>query len=280
MEELKGREGTRFSGAEWADQLTQVLLVGVGGIGSHLAINLARIGHELFIQDGDTVDETNVTGGQLFSSSDIGRKKVAAIVDTCRHYGAINQIYPMDVFFTIQSSILPITITGLDNMAARRMVFENWVRYGDKVSEEERQKMILIDGRLTLEMYEVLAIHHAPEQITHYEKYDLFSDEEGSAVGCTVKQSTFSAMGIGSMITAVLCNHLTNLKYGMAAREVPYYQRMYLPAFDYTKREVGEIDKYYERKEVTIREEVPGIGTETVQDNELHLASTSASEVL
>lgn len=279
MNELKGREGTRFSGAEWADQLTRVLLVGTGGIGSWLAMNLARIGHELFIQDGDSVDETNVTGGQLFSSTDIGRNKTAAVLDTCRHYGTVNSIYPIDTFFTPHSSTLPITITGLDNMAARRMVFESWVKYGDTLNEEEQSKMLLIDGRLTLEMYEVFAIHHVPEQIAHYEKYDLFSDAEGSAVGCTVKQSTFSAMGIGSMITAVLCNHLTNLKYGMAAREVPYYQRMYLPAFDYTKRDVGEIDKYYEREEITLGEEIPSIG-EAVQDNELHLTTASPIEFL
>lgn len=280
MNELKGREGTRFSGAEWADQLTRVLLVGAGGIGSWLAVNLARIGHELFIQDGDQVDETNVTGGQMFSRNDLGRNKTAAVMDTCRQYGSTNSIYSLDTFFVPRSSILPITITGLDNMQTRKMVFENWVKYGNGLGEKARSEMLLIDGRLTLEMYEVFAIHHTPEQLLHYKKHDLFTDEEGSAVGCTVKQSTFSAMGIGSMITAVLCNHLTNLKYGMAAREVPYYQRMYLPAFDYTKRDVGEIDKYYEREEITTGEEVPGVNAEAVSNNELHINSVLASEIV
>jgi len=257
MQELKGLEGTRFSGAEWADQLEEVLLVGAGGIGSWLAVNLARIGHQLFVMDGDAVDETNATGGQMFSREHIGRYKTSVVAETCRRYGAVNHVYAIESFFGSDESVaLPITITGLDSMAARRLVFDSWVSVGNALSPEERKRMLFIDGRLTLEMYEVFTIHHVPEQIDYYREHDLFSDEEASAVACNIKQSTFSAMGIGSLMTAVLSNHLTNLKHKMGTRAVSYYQRMHLPTLTHTVKEVGETDTYYEEGEDTLREEI------------------------
>jgi len=218
---------TRFSGAEWAEELTTITLVGVGGIGSWVALNLARIGHSLVIYDGDRVDETNVLGGQLYKRSNIGQAKVTAIFNICKEFGAESPIIPMVQEFEKDSDIFPITITGLDNMEARKTVFRSWVsKFGDN------SDALLIDGRLLMENMEVISIQGGKkEQIEKYKQEYLFNDSEVADLECTTKQSTFSAMGIACLITATLCNFLTNRKLETEMREVPFHQSFFLPIF-------------------------------------------------
>lgn len=219
------KRGTRFSGADWADQLHDITLVGVGGIGSWLAINLARIGHNLILIDPDSVDQTNVTGGQAYRTEDIDDSKVGAIRSLCRAFGSSSIINVLaERFAEDLDALSPITITGLDNMAARKQVYKAWKgTYADLTPE-----VVFIDGRLTMEMYEIFTVRTLEEKAV-YEKYCLFSDEEAQVLDCTTKQSTFAAMGIAAEITATLCNHLTNVKIGETFRDVPFYQRKYYP---------------------------------------------------
>lgn len=227
----KVKVGKRWSGSEWADLTKDVLLIGTGGIGSWLTMSLSRIEHRLTIVDNDTVDQTNVTGGQLFKKSDINKKKVNAIQNVCQDMGCTNEITPIDELYTKEMGSNPITITGLDNMKARKEVFEAW--YADNKGNPDA---ILLDGRLSLETVEILAIRgDNEEQIKQYQENYLFSDEEASILDCTAKQTTFGAMNIASLMTATLCNFLTNRKLGVEIREVPFYLRMYLPLLEVTK---------------------------------------------
>jgi hypothetical protein len=224
---------SRFSGAEWADQLETIALVGCGGIGSWTALNLSRIGHELLIYDGDLVDETNVNGGQMFRLDDKGLYKSTAILNICREFGCEAEMNTMDMFEK-DDELFPITITGLDNMAARKLVYEQWKeQYGSDLDS------LFIDGRLLVELAEVLTIQGGnSSQMAEYESSYIFPDSEVPEADCTNKQSTFAAMGIASMITATLCNFLTNRKLGKNIREVPFYQRMIYPIFDYSVKSI------------------------------------------
>ena len=220
---------TRFSGLEWAEELKRIVLVGAGGIGSWTALNLSRIGHDLELIDGDSVDETNVHGGQMFRTKDIGKKKVSAVLEICREFGCINDISAIDSMFEEDWDTNPITITGLDNMKARKLVFDRWVeQHGDN------KDALFIDGRLLAENMEVLAVQGGNEdQIANYKSEYMFTDDEVDELDCTTKQSTFSAMGISSLITATLCNFLTNRKLDFEMREVPFYQRLFYPISKY-----------------------------------------------
>lgn len=71
----------RFSDAPWATGLsnTYVDLVGLGGIGSWIALMLSKMGvRKLVCYDMDTVEEHNVAG-QLFGPFHIGMKKTDAV---------------------------------------------------------------------------------------------------------------------------------------------------------------------------------------------------------
>jgi hypothetical protein len=230
---MKKHEGKRWSGADWATEQREIMIVGCGGIGSWTALNLSRIGHNLILVDGDNVDETNVTGGQMFRTKDIGMSKAKTVKEICKEFGCENKITCVEEMFTPELGIEPIVITGLDNMTARKLVFDTWISDMAVLPEnKDINDYLLIDGRLTLEMNEVFCIQgNNKQQIDRYKIHHLFSDEEANLEDCTTKQSTFGAMNIASIITATLCNWLTNNKLGMEMREVPFYQRTYLPLF-------------------------------------------------
>lgn len=232
----KKQEGSRFSGADWADQLHDITLIGVGGIGSWLALNLTRIGHNLYIFDPDTVDESNVAGGQMYRRGSIGQNKANEVTKICREFGhSNNRIYPIDNYYYKDSGTTPIVMTGLDNMGARKEAFEAW----KAMIPNDPSKYLLIDGRLLMESAEILCVQgNKQDDIAKYEKEYLFSDDEVPDLDCTTKQTTFGAMLIASMMTATLCNWLTNKKIGEDFREVPFYQRFHLPIMDYKKEVV------------------------------------------
>jgi hypothetical protein len=228
-------EGKRWSGFEWADQQKDIMLIGAGGIGSWTALSLSRILHNLYIIDGDTIDETNVQGGQLFRKSDIGSKKVMAVTSICEQFGCENKIYPVDAMYTPEVGMTDICITGLDNMAARKLCFESWLDYvkAKKENGQDTSGCIFIDGRMAGELCEVFAVQFKEEQIKEYSENWLFTDEEVEEIECTLKQTTFMAMGIGSFITSTVCNFLYNNKLGAEIREVPFHQRFFSPILDH-----------------------------------------------
>lgn len=227
---------TRFSGADWYSENSRISVIGQGGVGSWLSINLSRIGHELMLIDGDLVDETNVTGGQAYRNQDVGRYKVDAIRDLCREMGCVNGIWTHEENFDDEIGLFPIVMTGLDNMKARKMVFDEWTRTLNRKGENKGE-YLLIDGRLLMENMEVVCVQGDREdQIMEYREKYLFGDEEVAELDCTAKQTTFGAMIIAGIMTATLCNWLTNRKLGDDFREIPFYQRFYLPILKYDNK--------------------------------------------
>ena len=78
----------RFSGATWYEriQTKKVALAGLGGIGSWVALMLARVKVEwIYLWDPDTVETVNMAG-QLFGNSDIGSHKASAVTSCIMNY--------------------------------------------------------------------------------------------------------------------------------------------------------------------------------------------------
>jgi molybdopterin/thiamine biosynthesis adenylyltransferase len=238
---------TRWSGADWASEQRFIYLIGLGGIGSWTALNLARIGHSLCLIDGDVVDQTNVGGGQMYRTKDIGKNKVACVHEICREFGCSASMETYNDNYNVESfGINAITICGLDNMAARKEIFEAWVTYVQKEKKSDRRDCLFIDGRLLLENMEIFTIKgNDGAAIAEYRQKYLFDDSEVATLDCTTKQCTFSAMTIAGLITTTLCNWLTNQKLDMEMRTVPFHQRLFLPIFDLKQQLVAEkIEEY------------------------------------
>jgi molybdopterin/thiamine biosynthesis adenylyltransferase len=192
------RYNDRFKDAPWylKSQEEKILVVGVGGIGSSTLYCLTKsIPAQYYILDSDVVVEHNINT-QYFRPNQVGKYKVEACKDNCEYPGSKPIITIRKEF---SDEYVSIMISALDNMKARKQVYEIWKNQPDR--------QILIDGRLRSSLYEVYVV--IPGREEEYEK-TLFEDSEVDSGPCTFKQTAYFAMLIGARITHVLVNYLIN----------------------------------------------------------------------
>jgi len=206
---------SRFGDAPWFGKNKTIILGGVGGIGSWVALSLGRIGHDLVIFDMDTYDATNIAG-QFCGISSIGKKKATVSAELVAEFSGMHP----NVFgkYTEKSLSSPIMIAAFDNMEARKTMFENWKK------QEDRE--LFIDGRMTAEHFQVFGVQKGMEE--EYEKH-LFSDDEANALRCSFKATSHNAMGIAYIITGLVNNFLSEDPSGL--REIPFETEMSIALF-------------------------------------------------
>ena len=79
---------SRFSSAEWFNKIQEeeVLIAGIGGIGSWTSLLLSRLHvKSILAYDMDTVDNTNLSG-QFFGYTNIGANKVYALYNLAQNF--------------------------------------------------------------------------------------------------------------------------------------------------------------------------------------------------
>lgn len=113
---------------------TKVLMIGAGGLGCPALQYLAAAGvGTIGIVDGDTVDESNLQRQVLFSTSDIGTKKVEAAkarLEALNPDVAIDA-YPVNLMSDNALKIIQeydLVIDGTDNFATRYLVNDACVK--------------------------------------------------------------------------------------------------------------------------------------------------------
>lgn len=213
LPEVKPIEDTnsRFSGAEWFEKAEQdITLIGCGGLGSWIAASLCRVmgSRELNLYDPDAVEHVNLAG-QHFSLKDIGKYKADVIGDQCCEFNpAINVNWYIERF-TSDSELRDAAnvICGLDNMASRYVVWNSW-----KKSIHPNRKSVLIDCRLSAEMWQVFTISSDDEIAQkEYESKWLFPDNEAESDVCSYKQTAFAAQMCSSYAVNTYINWCANL---------------------------------------------------------------------
>lgn len=217
---------TRFSGAEWFNEIqkARIIVAGIGGIGSNVAFQLARmIPANLTLYDDDTVEMVNMAG-QLFSSKDIGEAKVNAIANMIYNYTSMRQVFTIKDKFTSDKEAGDIMICGFDNMRARATFFSSWVGHLKDKTEEERKKCLYLDGRLSIDTLQILCItgddHY---NIDRYKKEFLFSDSMADATVCSMKQTTYLACMIGSLMVNLFTNFIANSLNPIIPYDLPFF---------------------------------------------------------
>ena len=139
---------SRFSGAEWYNEIQKkrIIVAGIGGIGSWLSLQLARMHPEaIFMYDEDTVELANMSG-QLYSRRDAGRPKVAAIFDTIQRYTSNSHVYAISDRYTSDSDVADVMMCGFDNMAARKIFFNKWLQRVEDKPLKEKSQCLYLDG--------------------------------------------------------------------------------------------------------------------------------------
>lgn len=201
----------RFSGAIWYKKIqeTTIILAGMGGIGSNVFYNLTRMHpRQVFIYDDDTVETVNLAG-QMYNKNMVGNHKVDAMAEMARDYSDYHGTMAVSERFTKDTPASDIMICGFDNMQARKDFFEVWVRHVQKHKNPE--KCLFIDGRLAFEDMQVFCLTgDYTEGIKRFQESYLFSDTQAEETVCSMKQTTYCATMIGSIITNLFTNFIAN----------------------------------------------------------------------
>lgn len=218
---------SRFRGAQWFDVVANksVTIAGCGGIGSWLALMLARTGISgMYLFDPDIVEAVNLSG-QLYATKDVGSPKVSVLNSIIYKYCpsgistySLRQAITSDVQFMPSSSIL---FCGFDNMEARKNAFAAWEKL--IATDVVPEKCLFVDGRLVAEEFQVFAMTGDDiDARNRYREFYLFSDEEAEATVCSYKQTSHMAAMIGSVMTNIFTNFCANEKNPNLFREVPF----------------------------------------------------------
>ena len=213
----------RFSSAVWYERakMLEVTIVGAGGIGSWAAILIARLGAaKITIYDADDVDSSNMAG-QFYEFNDVGTNKASCLGTKIRRFVGNNLICNCHRVNFYQGVHYPnrITIGAVDNMAARRQVFEKWLHLYRNDSTA-----LLIDGRLSADELQIFAMRgNQLDRIEKYEKDWLFSDEEADETNCSFKQTSYMAAMIGALICNCVVNHCANLADENVMFDLPFF---------------------------------------------------------
>lgn len=235
IEEVEPQFG-RVKGASWFPLLYKkdVMVLGQGGIGSWTALLLSRIGCTLHLFDMDRYEVHNMTG-QIVKHTDIGKNKVHAIADVIEEFSPNCLVYPFHQRYDEDSFTNEIMICGFDNMAARKVAFQNWKSHVFTFPEGHRKNCFFQDGRLLAEQLQIFSISgNDSEGMTKYEKDWLFDDKEVEEAECTFKQTSHCAAMIASHMVGFLTNWAANVemisKGFPAIREVPFMYEYLIPA--------------------------------------------------
>ena len=216
---------SRFSGAIWysAIQSKVITLAGVGGIGSYVGFLLARLKPAgLYLYDPDIVEQANMSG-QLYGSGDLGQAKVSSLHRMLQVYANYYNSVTYQERFTAESEATDIMICGFDNMEARKLFFDAWEDRLMSKPEEERGKMLFIDGRLAAEEFQVFAIQgNDTRAMREYRSKWLFSDAVADETICSYKQTTFMANMIASVMVNLFVNFVANECNPIIDRDVPF----------------------------------------------------------
>lgn len=214
---------SRFSDAIWAEEIKkkEVVLAGVGGIGSYVAFLLSRVRPSIiYLYDPDRVDGTNLSG-QLYSWSDVGDNKINAISSIMGSFSSYYNIVARPLYYTQNYSKASIMMCGFDNMSARKEFYNAWRNYVARHSNPK--ECLFIDGRLAAEEFQVFCIKGDDEyHMKQYEEKWLFSDEEAEATICSYKQTSHCANMIASIMVNLFVNFVANQCEPLIERDVPF----------------------------------------------------------
>lgn len=204
----------RFKDSEWFGTPIEVVIGGVGGIGSWLAVLLARTGeHTIVLYDMDEVDSTNMAG-QFYTEFDIGSPKVEAVASHIRDMaGTDSKVLAINNKITADTPGEPIMISCFDNMEARKVMFNTW-----KNLKTDKPKLF-IDGRMNAENFQMFMV--TPDRVAAYEEH-LFSDDEIEDLSCTYKATSHTAAMLAAKMVTGLTNWISNLNHGNDVRSIPF----------------------------------------------------------
>jgi len=178
-------------------------ILGCGAIGSSAAVQLCRMGAEVFsVYDFDIVEEANI-GVSQYEISDIGSNKVDALSKILKGIESNTNIYTYHEPFSewYYQDMKDIVILGFDNMDARLLAMEI-------IEHHPKKPLFLIDGRMGAEHYQQYTL---PKPTLA--KYKKIWYAEGSPEPCNAKATSYCSNMAGSFISNTVRKLTTKQPY-------------------------------------------------------------------
>jgi len=194
-----------------------ITLVGCGATGSFLAKILSKMGWgnlaqgqgELILIDGDKVEEHNLCN-QDFEIGDIGKFKAVALADSIyRSCGWRPTVVTEMVTPETDKKLLQSNYVGLmvDTMAARKMIFESFLKYSFTTDLVIEPRTGIKDGRIYA---------FSPNSVDQRTEWfsTLYTDEVADESGCGASEAIISTiMYMASLASQRIVQHF-NQTYG------------------------------------------------------------------
>lgn len=222
---LQNDQTLRFSSADWFEKIKEqeVVLAGLGGIGSWCALLLSRLDiRYLTMYDDDVVDSVNLAG-QFYRKNQIKAYKASAISSAVHEYSNYYNCSAYTRKFDSNSTTSRIMICGFDNMAARKLFYRRWSVYLDQYPSVANESLF-IDGRLSADTFQVLCIKGDDTyNRKRYEENFLFDDSEADETICSFKQTSFMANMIASYMVNLFVNFISNLSNPDIEKSIPFF---------------------------------------------------------
>jgi hypothetical protein len=236
---MNGNSQARFKDAPWFHPYA-VTIGGVGGIGSWVAMLMARMGHELYLYDMDRVEQVNL-GGQLYGISHINMDKTAATKQVIKTFCDHDAVHTFSRFEDTTEGTAKM-ISCFDNMEARRIFFNAWNKYRKEThtlaveAGAEQHPCLFIDGRLEAETAIIYCVRNDAEAELWQKEW--FPDTNVPDAPCTFRATSHNAAIIAGFMTAVFNNVITNHREDLDCRVVPWKTTYELPTMTFESKEL------------------------------------------
>lgn len=210
-------------------QKSNIIIVGVGSVGSFVGLTLAKMGFEnISVCDFDTVDEENIPN-QFYREEDIGRDKTDALYSMIKDFTGVdictyNNKWDISEFEDIISAGT-IVVVAVDDMDVRKEIYEDLKEYPIR----------LVDCRMGGEGWEIYNVDLSRDE----EKgaYEKRLDIEVSEEACGQKAIIYNILNLSSEV----CNIIKRLdKEEECAKVVKRDMRGYRILSDYREEEKEE----------------------------------------
>jgi hypothetical protein len=166
-------------------------LIGAGGIGSPVALAVAKMGcRRITLYDPDIVEQHNLPN-QVYRSRDVGRPKVEALAELLGEFAA-------PAVQAIQAAVAGqqlngVVVSAVDSMASRERIWRDSIRFRVGVP-------LYIDARMGAQVCRVLSVRPCdPDDVRRYEA-TLYADDAAAEDPCTAQAIIYTTFGVGALV--------------------------------------------------------------------------------